>query len=270
MKRPHEDLNWRSQVTGDPLWPLTELFEPLEDVQFWIKDRENRYVHVNRAFLLNYALDEAAQIIGETDYHLSPAFLADQFWLDDERVLAGHRVVNRIELVGDADQTTFWNVTNKVPFRDARGRVVGTAGTTRRLGPADQSVAGADGFEAVMARIRDHYREQLSNRELAALAGLSVRGFERKFQQHFQVPPSNTSASCASGWPAESWCLPKRHSPKLLSRVGLRTKATLTTSSAARWAGRPEGIGSTTGGPGIKSACRQNSAVRAQDGPRSA
>lgn len=189
MKRPHEELNWRSQVTGDPLWPLTELFEPLEDVQFWVKDRENRYVHVNRAFLLNYALDEAAQIIGETDYHLSPAFLADQFWLDDERVLAGHRVVNRIELVGDADQTTFWNVTNKVPFRDARGRVVGTAGTTRRLGPADQSVAGAHGFEAVMARIRDHYREQLSNRELAALAGLSVRGFERKFQQHFQVPP---------------------------------------------------------------------------------
>ncbi len=189
MKRPHEELNWRSQVTGDPLWPLTELFEPLEDVQFWVKDRENRYVRVNRAFLLNYALDEAAQIIGETDYHLSPAFLADQFWLDDERVLAGHRVVNRIELVGDADQTTFWNVTNKVPFRDARGRVVGTAGTTRRLGPADQSVAGAHGFEAVMARIRDHYREQLSNRELAALAGLSVRGFERKFQQHFQVPP---------------------------------------------------------------------------------
>ncbi len=189
MKRPHEELNWRSQVTGDPLWPLTELFEPLEDVQFWVKDRENRYVHVNRAFLLNYALDEAAQIIGETDYHLSPAFLADQFWLDDERVLAGHRVVNRIELVGDADQTTFWNVTNKVPFRDARGRVVGTAGTTRRLRPADQSVAGAHGFEAVMARIRDHYREQLSNRELAALAGLSVRGFERKFQQHFQVPP---------------------------------------------------------------------------------
>jgi len=189
VKRPHEELNWRSQVTGDPLWPLTELFEPLEDVQFWVKDRENRYVHVNRAFLLNYAFDEAAQIIGETDYHLSPAFLADQFWLDDERVLAGHRVVNRIELVGDADQTTFWNVTNKVPFRDARGRVVGTAGTTRRLGPADQSVAGAHGFEAVMARIRDHYREQLSNRELAALAGLSVRGFERKFQQHFQVPP---------------------------------------------------------------------------------
>ncbi|MFA6546554.1 MAG: AraC family transcriptional regulator [Limisphaerales bacterium] len=189
MKRTRKELSWRSQVTGDPLWPLTELFEPLEDVQFWVKDRESRYVHVNRAFLLNYALDETARIIGETDYHLSPAYLADQFWLDDERVLAGHRVVNRIELVGDADQATFWNVTNKVPFRDARGRIVGTAGTTRRLGPAGQGVAGAHGFEAVLARIRDRYREQLPNRKLAALAGLSLRGFERKFRQNFQVTP---------------------------------------------------------------------------------
>lgn len=189
MKRKREELIWRRQVTGDPLWPLTELFEPLEDVQFWVKDRENRYVHVNRAFLINYALDEAARIIGETDYHLSPAYLADQFWLDDERVLAGHRVVNRIELVGDADQATFWNVTNKVPFRDARGRIVGTAGTTRRLGPVGQGVAGAHGFEAMLARIRDRYREQLPNRELAALAGLSLRGFERKFRQNFQVTP---------------------------------------------------------------------------------
>lgn len=164
MKHPREEPSWRKQVTGDPLWPLTELFEPLDDVQFWVKDRENRYVHVNRAFLLNYALDETARIIGETDYHLSPAYLADQFWLDDEQVLAGHRVVNRIELVGDSDQATFWNVTNKVPFRDARGRIVGTAGTTRRLGPAGQGVAKAHGLEAALECIRDRCREQLSNR----------------------------------------------------------------------------------------------------------
>lgn len=189
MKHPREEPSWRKQVTGDPLWPLTELFEPLDDVQFWVKDRENRYVHVNRTFLLNYALDETARIIGETDYHLSPAYLADQFWLDDEQVLAGHRVVNRIELVGDSDQATFWNVTNKVPFRDARGRIVGTAGTTRRLGPAGPGVAKAHGLEAALACIRDRCREQLSNRELAALAGLSVRGFERKFRQNFQATP---------------------------------------------------------------------------------
>src|SRR5687768_16340114 len=103
---------------------IAELFESLEDVQFWIKNRAHRYLHVNRAFLLNYDLAEQGHVLGKTDFDLSPAFLADQFIADDEQVLAGHRVVNRIELVGGADQAPHWNVTNKLPLRDARGRII--------------------------------------------------------------------------------------------------------------------------------------------------
>ncbi len=140
---------------------LTELFEPLEDVQFWIKDREGRYCRINRAFLLNYALSEPGQVIGKTDYDLSPAFLADQFCFDDEQVLSGQRVVNRIERVGQAGQTSSWNVTNKIPIRDARDRIIGTAGTTRQL--------GAEGRELVGAHVG--------------------RFFERKFCDNFRVTP---------------------------------------------------------------------------------
>jgi hypothetical protein len=83
---------------------VAELFDGLDEVQFWIKDRRGRYLHVNRAFLLNYDLQEPTQVVGKTDYDLSPAFLADQFVLDDERVLKGHKVAGRIELVGGAEQ----------------------------------------------------------------------------------------------------------------------------------------------------------------------
>lgn len=169
--------------------PVTELFEPLEDVQFWVKDGANRYLHANRTLLLNYDLDDVTQIAGKTDYDFSPPFLADQFWFDDEQVLAGHRVVNRIELVGGANEAPHWNVTNKIPLRDARGRVIGTAGTTRRLGIEARGIEGAHGFEAVLGRIRDGYRAPLPNGELARVAGLSVRAFERKFQQSFHVTP---------------------------------------------------------------------------------
>jgi AraC-like DNA-binding protein len=169
--------------------PLAELFEPLEDVQFWIKDGANRYLHANRALLLNYDLDDVAQIAGKTDYDFSPPFLADQFWFDDEQVLAGHRVVNRIELVGGASEAPHWNVTNKIPLRSPRGRIIGTAGTTRRLGSEARGIEGAHGFEAVLARIRDGYCGALPNGDLARVAGLSVRAFERKFQQSFHVTP---------------------------------------------------------------------------------
>jgi AraC-like DNA-binding protein len=168
---------------------LAELFEPLEDVQFWIKDREGRYCRVNRAFLLNYALTEPCQVIGKTDYDLSPAFLADQFRFDDEQVLNGHRVVNRIERVGQAGQTASWSVTNKIPIRDTRGRIIGTAGTTRQLGAEGRELIGAHGFEPVVTHIRDHYREHISNRQLAALAHMSLRAFERKFHDSFHVTP---------------------------------------------------------------------------------
>lgn len=168
---------------------LAELFEPLEDVQFWIKDREGRYCRVNRAFLLNYGLSELSQVLGKTDHDLSPAFLADQFRFDDEQVLAGHRLLNRIERVGQAGQISSWSVTNKIPIRNARGDIMGTAGTTRLLGAEAFELIGARGFEPVLAHIRDHYREPIANGQLAALAHMSVRGFERKFHDSFHATP---------------------------------------------------------------------------------
>jgi hypothetical protein len=55
-------------------------------------------------------------VLGKTDYDLSPTFLADQFRLDDEQVLSGKRIVNRIELVGQPEGLTVWSVTNKIPI----------------------------------------------------------------------------------------------------------------------------------------------------------
>src|SRR5436305_8042840 len=127
-----------------PWLPLAELFDCVGDVLAWVKDPDGRYRWVNRAFLINFAMDDRdgsgpsagpEDVIGKTDYDLSPAFLADQFRLDDEHVLAGHRIVDRIELVGQPGGGTVWNLTNKIPLVDPGGSVIGTAGLTRNLGP---------------------------------------------------------------------------------------------------------------------------------------
>src|SRR4029079_16672448 len=90
----------------DPrLLALAELFDCVEDVLVWVKDREGRYCWVNRAFFINDSLDDrrgrtgadSRVILGKTDYDLSPAYLADQFRMDDEYVLTGKRIVDRIE-----------------------------------------------------------------------------------------------------------------------------------------------------------------------------
>jgi AraC-like DNA-binding protein len=158
----------------------------------WVKNREGRYIWVNRAFAVSHAFEHpgaASKILGKTDYDLSPSFLADQFRLDDEQVLAGNRVLNRIELVGRTEEVAAWHVTNKIPFYGARGRIIGTVGMTRRLDKADLSNESASGFGPVLAHFRDQYRKPITNKALARLAGMSVRAFERKFLGSFHLTP---------------------------------------------------------------------------------
>ena len=160
------------------LLQLAELFDCLEDVLAWIKDREGRYCWVNRAFLSSYALEnqlaeetvDSRDVLGKTDYDFSPAFLADQFRLDDEHVLTGKRIVNRIEQVGQPDGQNVWNVTNKIPLYDAHGAIIGTAGITRRLSTPWQDTLPRSEFGPVLAYLRDHYSDPITNQQLARLA----------------------------------------------------------------------------------------------------
>ncbi|MDB6138382.1 MAG: rhaS, partial [Verrucomicrobiaceae bacterium] len=166
------------------------MFDHLDGVQFWVKDRAGRYHWVNRAFLLNYSLEQRDQVVGRTDHDLSPAHLADQYVQDDEHVLAGGSVRDRLELVGRFDHTAAWSQTTKLPARNARGTIIGTIGITR---VADAIAVQADLPEAavgrVLAHIRQHYAIGLANQALARLAGRSVRAFERLFVRHTRLTP---------------------------------------------------------------------------------
>jgi AraC-like DNA-binding protein len=181
-------------LNNQPLLALAELFDCVEDALVWVKDRDGRYCWVNRAFVINYEMDSdqrqtgMGDIIGKTDYDLSPPFLADQFRLDDEQVLAGKRIVNRIEMVGQPNGRTVWNVTNKIPLVAADGRVIGTAGITRRLNAGPRDDAGSE-FGAVLAYMRDHFHTPITNLQLARRAHMSVRAFERKFRASFHLTP---------------------------------------------------------------------------------
>ncbi len=56
---------------------LAELFDLLDSVLAWVKDRQGRYLWVNRAFLINHALDhpdgEDLDIRGKIlSFHITP------------------------------------------------------------------------------------------------------------------------------------------------------------------------------------------------------
>jgi len=175
---------------------FAELLDCLPDVLAWVKDPQGRYLWVNRAFLVQYALDHPDEvefvtvehIRGKTDYDLSPAFLADQFRHDDEQVLEGHRIVNRIERVGESRAAAVWNVTDKIPVVDAKGAIVGTAGITRPADHANNFKTPAR-FGRALSHMRSHFQHEITNRHLASISAMSLRAFERQFRATFHSTP---------------------------------------------------------------------------------
>jgi PAS domain S-box-containing protein len=91
------------------------------------KDRENRFIRVNRtcAEMLGRPMEE---IEGQSCFEIFPTDQAEAFWRDDKEVIAsGHAKRNIIEPVETAEGTR-WVQTDKIPYRNEEGNVIGVIG----------------------------------------------------------------------------------------------------------------------------------------------
>lgn len=165
------------------------MFDFLEDMPVWMKDVEGHYQWVNVAFVLNFGLQNRAEVVGRTDFDLCGEILANQYRVDDEKVLAGERVLSRVELVGRFDHTARWCVTSKIPLRNAAGKIVGTAGITRPLDQQGLAAPAGALLSAAIRTISQRYHEPITNADLAKVCGLSVRAFERQFRSTYGSSP---------------------------------------------------------------------------------
>jgi len=168
---------------------IETLLDLLDDTQFWIKDADGRYLHVNRAFQLNYSLASADDAVGRTDFDLSPPWLADAFREDDERVLRGERIIHRIELVGGHEGVARWYRTSKIPVHDTRGRVAATAGITQPRPDVETPRFPVPELAPALSAMQRDAAAAWTNTALAELAGLSVSAFERSFRRHLHTTP---------------------------------------------------------------------------------
>lgn len=171
---------------------VIELFDYIEDTPMWMKDEAGHYEWANVALLLNFGVKTRGELIGRTDYDFCGEVLANQYRIDDERVLRGERILARVELVGRFNHTARWCVTSKVPLRDEKGRIVGTAGVTRPLREREAAATPTPGDSPLSVAIRyisQHYADRITNEDLARACGLSVRAFERQFQAAYNSSP---------------------------------------------------------------------------------
>ncbi len=166
------------------------LFEGVQDTIFCVKDRERRYVAVNRAFVLRARVANRQALIGHTAAEVFPPLLAAAYEQQDDAVFrTGRAIRDKVEMVTNPDGSTGWYLTQKLPIHDGAGHVVALAAVSADLrSPVDgdprlAALAGA------IERIQRDFGEPLRIAELARSARMSLSQFERRIGAVLGVSP---------------------------------------------------------------------------------
>lgn len=165
-------------------------FDLLPDILFWIKDTESRILYGNSQFIEHQGFKSLDQILNKTDFDFSPSHLAFQFVNDDKRVMAGHCVLERLELNHTSTGELGWFSTSKRTLVDEDGNLLGTYGVTRHLEKTSKALSNVKAIEVPVRYIREHYNRTITVEELADLAHLSVSALERRFKKHLAKTPN--------------------------------------------------------------------------------
>lgn len=163
---------------------LLRLFELMPDVSFFAKDRQGRFMAVNRLGCEFCGVPSEAEAIGRTDWDFFPSRRAEDYSRDDAEVIrTGRPVVNRIESAPARAGSLGLVMTTKIPLHDRRGRLIGVAGVSRRLEQVRERPGEAAPLARVLERMHSAAGEPLTNRDFARLAGMSPSHFDRLFRR---------------------------------------------------------------------------------------
>ena len=112
---------------------LRAVIDHIPDLIF-AKDSEGRFVLANGAVLSSMRAAAPDDVIGKTDFDVSPPELAERYTRDDQQVIAsGQPLLNREEALINAHGESHWFLTTKVPLLNAEGKATGLVGISRDI-----------------------------------------------------------------------------------------------------------------------------------------
>ena len=166
--------------------PLLDL---IPDTHAWVKDLNGRFVFANGLFLERFGFASVDGLIGKDDYSLSTESMAEHYREDDDLVLRGGVVTDRLELIGGEAADVEWFLTSKWPVYDQKDNILGSIGISRHLNRSERRSLPFRELGATIDYIAVNFSSNISIRNLAAASNLSVSALERRFRKHLGVTP---------------------------------------------------------------------------------
>jgi AraC-like DNA-binding protein len=178
-----------AQISGHS--HFDQLFGHLPGVAFFVKNAAFQLQAANREFWSRLGVDSEAALVGKTDFDLFPQRLAENFRRDDIAVMKSGRPMHDIlELFFDAQSLPDWYLTTKLPVFDHAGTVIGVMGTVRSFAGERQLRSSMMQLDRAVEYLRANFRSQIRMSDLASRCGMSVRQFNRRFRETFNITPN--------------------------------------------------------------------------------
>lgn len=168
---------------------IIKVFDLLPEIAFYLKDKDSRFVALNRKTCEYCGVAQEEDALGKTDHDFFPEDSADSFRSDDFAVMeSGQPIENRIQPYPypGSDRVV---VTSKIPLRNEKGEVIGLAGFSREVDRLSGRSGTADQFAEALDYLKKNFNEPINTPDLAEIAGMSVSQFERRFRRGLGSSP---------------------------------------------------------------------------------
>ena len=172
----------------DGFLPMDRLFDGVNDIVFFVKDAQGRYLSVNDTLAKRCGLPNKDAVLGLTADQLFPTALGKAFTLQDREILRnGHPIRNHLELHLYTGGRSGWCLTFKEPIRGKNGEIIGICGISRDLNMHGEPSENLEALSGVLEFIHHHYGDHLRLPMLAKMAGLSIYQFDHRIRGLFHL-----------------------------------------------------------------------------------
>lgn len=166
---------------------MAELLDMAPTTLYCVKDLEGRYLAVNNAFVERTNASSRRDVVGRLATDLFPAELAERYLAQDREILDVRQPLrDELEQITEPSGQVAWYLTTKQPVLDGDA-LVAIAVVSIALG-SPAALGAEHPLRPVVAYIREHLADQMSVDELAEVAGLPLRQFERLVRRTFGLP----------------------------------------------------------------------------------
>lgn len=165
------------------------MLELIPDTHAWIKDLDGKFVFGNALFYERFGITSMQGLVGKDDYDLAPAHMAERYRRDDDHVLAGGVIIDRLEMLLGKDEPVAWFLTSKWPIHDKKDQIIGSFGFSRHLNREERKAIPYRELREPIDYIGRHFASDLSVDSLARACNISISALERRFRKHLQKTP---------------------------------------------------------------------------------